>query len=151
MQDAPDPQTSKLIRLKRYERPPDGYFERFLDEFHRRQRADWMHRSSLGLFLERLGAAFSDFMASRLVFAGGALAAVALAFLITKPTDPAPPATITDGAALPPDFEQPKGQVTPVSAEGATVGSGKREPALTRYPIVPRPDTRGGQTLTFEL
>ena len=29
---------SKLLRLKRYEQPPPGYFENFVHEFHRRQR-----------------------------------------------------------------------------------------------------------------
>jgi hypothetical protein len=33
-----DDKIAQLLRLKRYERPPPGYFENFLDEFHRRQR-----------------------------------------------------------------------------------------------------------------
>jgi len=31
---------AKLVRLKRYETPGADYFERFLDEFHERQRAE---------------------------------------------------------------------------------------------------------------
>ena len=30
----------KLLRLKRYEHPTPDYFERFLDQFHERQRAE---------------------------------------------------------------------------------------------------------------
>src|SRR4029434_7534086 len=33
-----DDQISRLLRLKRYEKPPPDYFENFLHEFHRRQR-----------------------------------------------------------------------------------------------------------------
>ena len=33
-----DNEITKLLRLKRYEQPPPGYFDNFLHEFHRRQR-----------------------------------------------------------------------------------------------------------------
>ena len=33
-----DKEIAALLRLKRYEQPPPGYFEDFLHEFHRRQR-----------------------------------------------------------------------------------------------------------------
>jgi len=33
-----DDKIARLLRLKRYELPPPGYFENFLHEFHRRQR-----------------------------------------------------------------------------------------------------------------
>ena len=46
-------ETQRLIRLKRYEQPPEGYFENFLDEFHERQRADLVRKSSRSLFVER--------------------------------------------------------------------------------------------------
>lgn len=42
-----DPEFQKLRRLlslKRHERPPQGYFESFLDEFHRRQRTEPIRR-----------------------------------------------------------------------------------------------------------
>ncbi|MFV1995674.1 MAG: hypothetical protein ACC661_09575, partial [Verrucomicrobiales bacterium] len=44
----------KLIRLKRYEKPHDGYFEQFLTEFHGRQRSELLKRSAHGIFCERV-------------------------------------------------------------------------------------------------
>lgn len=67
----------KLLRLKRYEQPPEGYFEEFLPEFHQRQRSELLQRSAHGLFLERLGTYFSGFGARQrwVLAAGGAYAA----------------------------------------------------------------------------
>lgn len=37
-----DPQISRLLRLKRYEQPPEGFYEDFLLEFQKRQRVEAM-------------------------------------------------------------------------------------------------------------
>lgn len=108
--------TKNLIRLKRYERPPEGYFDGFLEEFRERQRAELMRSSSRSLFFERLNTYFSDFISSRMVFAGGAAAAVVLAIVVTRPR----PTEIDSTAGLPPDFDAPQGTVTPVSAPDLT-------------------------------
>jgi len=80
-----------LIALKRYEQPDDAYFEEFLDEFHRRQRQDLLHRSSRSLFFERVGTWFSGANKMTLVYGGGmAYAAFMLAFVFwPKQNDPA--------------------------------------------------------------
>ena len=65
----------KLLRLKRYERPPEGYFEDFLTEFQSRQRSELLKRSAHSLFFERLATYFSQF--SRPQLAGAATAACA--------------------------------------------------------------------------
>ncbi len=43
----------KLIRLKRYEQPPEDYFEDFLLEFQRRQRAEMLQRPVWQIAWER--------------------------------------------------------------------------------------------------
>lgn len=44
----------KLIQLKRYETPGEGFAENFLREFHQRQRAEMLKKSSLELLIERV-------------------------------------------------------------------------------------------------
>jgi len=44
MEDFDDNEIGKLLRLKRYEQPPPGYFENFLHEFHRRQRDELLRQ-----------------------------------------------------------------------------------------------------------
>jgi hypothetical protein len=43
----------RLIRLKRFEQPGEGFTDDFLRQFHQRQRAEMLKQSSLELFFER--------------------------------------------------------------------------------------------------
>ena len=74
-------ETRRLIRLKRYEQPPQDYHDNFLDEFRERQRAELLHRSSMRLFFERLATFTSDIGKSRWLI-GGALAYGVVALLL---------------------------------------------------------------------
>ena len=47
-----------LLRLKRHEQPPPGYFDNFLHEFHRRQRAELLREPLWRIGLRRA----QDFM-----------------------------------------------------------------------------------------
>ncbi|MBW0001510.1 MAG: hypothetical protein JO015_20645 [Verrucomicrobia bacterium] len=46
-------QVQQLLRLKRFEQPPPGYFDQALHEFHRRQRAELLRRSAFRIWWER--------------------------------------------------------------------------------------------------
>jgi hypothetical protein len=53
MDDFNDNEIAKLLRLKRYEQPPPGYFENFLHEFHRRQRDELLRQPLWRICLDR--------------------------------------------------------------------------------------------------
>ena len=72
----------KLLRLKRYEMPSPDYFERFLDEFHRRQRSELISRPTWQVLFDRVLNAFPNFHVPRLAYAGVAAVAIMLSALI---------------------------------------------------------------------
>src|SRR5919198_3618912 len=53
MDEFNDNEIARLLRLKRYEQPPPGYFENFLHEFHRRQRDEMLRQPLWRICLER--------------------------------------------------------------------------------------------------
>ena len=53
MDEFNDNEITKLLRLKRYEQPPPGYFENFLHEFHRRQRDELLRQPLWRIGLDR--------------------------------------------------------------------------------------------------
>ncbi len=53
MDEFDDREIARLLRLKRYEQPPPGYFENFLHEFHRRQRDELLRQPLWRICLER--------------------------------------------------------------------------------------------------
>lgn len=58
MDEFNDNEIGKLLRLKRYEQPPPGYFDNFLHEFHRRQRDEMLREPLWRICLQRA----QDFM-----------------------------------------------------------------------------------------
>jgi len=53
MDEFNDNEITKLLRLKKYEQPPAGYFENFLHEFHRRQRDELLRQPLWRICLDR--------------------------------------------------------------------------------------------------
>jgi len=53
MDESNDNEITKLLRLKRYEQPPPGYFDNFLHEFHRRQRNELLRQPLWRICVDR--------------------------------------------------------------------------------------------------
>src|ERR1043166_10327141 len=53
MDEFNDNEIAKLLRLKRYEQPPPGYYENFLHEFHRRHRDELLRQPLWRICMDR--------------------------------------------------------------------------------------------------
>ena len=76
MDEFNDNEIARLLRLKRYEQPPPGYFENFLHEFHRRQRDEMLRQPLWRICLERAHAFMLRLDARSLASYPAAVAAV---------------------------------------------------------------------------
>lgn len=63
-------QLRALLRLKRYEQPPTGYYDKLLRDIHRRQRAELLRRPLWKIGIERLQTFFSEHSMSPASYAG---------------------------------------------------------------------------------
>lgn len=77
----------KLIRLKRHERPPEGFMEEFLNAFQQRQRSEILRRSARSLLWERVTTYFSEMVNPKWAWATATVAAVAVLGLALRPHD----------------------------------------------------------------
>ncbi|MBV9492119.1 MAG: hypothetical protein JO069_20690 [Verrucomicrobia bacterium] len=75
-------QVQKLLRLKRFEQPPPGYFDRALEEFHRRQRAELLQRSALRIWWDRTTSALFTGRVLNYAYGGAFAVSCALATLV---------------------------------------------------------------------
>jgi hypothetical protein len=65
-----DPRISALLRLKRFEQPPPGYFDQLLSDVHRRQRSELLQRPLWKIAVERMQVFFSEHSMGNLSYAG---------------------------------------------------------------------------------
>jgi hypothetical protein len=87
----------RLIRLKRHEQPPEGYYANFLREFHRRQRAELLKPSLTTLLFERISSVIAEFHVPASAYAAVAGLAMVASVGIVKMT-PSPAAIRTPAA-----------------------------------------------------
>lgn len=107
-----NPEVHKLLKLKRHETPGQDYFERFLDEFRDRQRAEMLKRPALSILWERIVGAFPEFHVPRLAYAGVGAVALLLsgAILATHQTSVETAPSLALGARVPTVNLMPSGQ-----------------------------------------
>jgi hypothetical protein len=153
-----DEKLHRLLRLKRYEQPPEGYAEEFLEKFQRRQRAELMRRSALGIFWERLQAWMDGLRRPGLIWgAAAAYALLMLGFWLWPKPVPESSTTLLVAAPQPPAntvqvSHQSHGGTVPVNHSGDTPGKRRttdqqqdKETVIgpeNREPVLPAPPLR---------
>jgi hypothetical protein len=112
----------RIIRLKRYEQPPEGYCENFLREFHQRQRAELLKPSLRTLIMERISSLMSEFRVPAFAYAGATAIAVVASLAILRVN----PAMSTSRAAFVASYSRnvqtpygtPSRYQTPITIDG---------------------------------
>jgi len=139
----------RLIRLKRYEKPGDGYFEEFLTEFQKRQRSELLQRSAHSLLVERVGTYFSGIGRRGWIYAAGGAYAVVMLGMFAWPDAISEPAVAgSDPEATSPLWSDGTPGVAPVVFTGAEFkssgipdfvgrGSGHESPRRRRVVLPP--------------
>jgi len=96
-----DMDVSKLLRLKRYEQPPPGYYDDFMKEFHRRQRAELMRRPSWAGLWDRIISYAPTFHVPQYAYASIVAVAVGASVFILSPKQAEMPALAQTTASNP--------------------------------------------------
>ena len=80
----------KLMRLKRHEKPGEGFTEDFLKEFHRRQQEADQRQTGLDRFLQMLGDKFDAFLNPKWGLAAAAAVVALVAVFLNGVNSPSP-------------------------------------------------------------
>jgi hypothetical protein len=75
----------RLLRLKRYEKPPEDFVDDFVRQFQHRQRQELLRHSARGLLWERVNTYFEGLFAPKWRWAGATAVALLLAGVIFRP------------------------------------------------------------------
>ncbi|MDI1311396.1 hypothetical protein [Prosthecobacter sp.] len=91
----------RLIRLKRFEQPEEGFTENFLLQFHQRQRAEMLQQSSLELFRERLVTWWNHLLVPKWGMVAAAASVCAMSLLLLSPPAEKPGTALTAVPVVP--------------------------------------------------
>lgn len=128
-----DEQLSALLRLKRFEQPPPGYFDQLLKDVHRRQREELLHQPLWKIALERLHTFFGEHSMGSFSYAGAMATLVIVG--VTAVSVLAPRSTERAGAPLAANpFVAPRMQVSTPSSSTLKLEQG-RENMLTHQQV----------------
>jgi len=75
----------RMLRLKRYEKPPEGFYEEFFAEFQSRQRSEMLRQSAHGLLFERISTWMWGMGNRRWLYAGGVAYATVMIVVFLRP------------------------------------------------------------------
>jgi hypothetical protein len=135
----------RLIRLKRFEQPGEGFTEEFLQQFHQRQRAEMLKQSSLELLWERTTTWWSNLLVPKWSLAAAAVAICAMSLWMFSPNgDKSAPALTSVPTALPEKPFIPKMDLSDLPmANMAERGQATLEESLLRKHIEVRSSLEG--------
>jgi hypothetical protein len=92
----------KLLRLKKYEKPPDDYFDEFFARFQTRQRSEMLRQSARGLLIERFSTWLWGIGNRKLLLTGGvAYATVMIAIFLNPMGEPSVSGEADEAQAAP--------------------------------------------------
>jgi hypothetical protein len=128
----PEINVSALLRLKRYEQPPPGYFDQLLRDVHRRQRAELLRRPLWKIGLDRLQTYFSEHSMGGLSYAGAMAAVMVAGFAAIGLMTPAVENAGTNEARLADAKAAPPSSSALLTLRPQPVSLGARQPARPR-------------------
>jgi hypothetical protein len=98
----------RLIRLKRFEQPEEGFTANFLQQFHQRQRAEMLKQSSLELLWERTTTWWNNLLIPKWGMAAAAVAVCTMGvWVFSQVGNHSAPALTSVPAAAPTFPEKP--------------------------------------------
>ncbi len=133
----------RLIRLKRFEQPEEGFTESFLQQFHQRQREDMLRKSSVELFWERVTTWWDHLLVPKWSMATAAVAVCTMSVWMLQPAAK-PAAGLTVTPVIPEKAFVPKMDLSDIPlARMAENGDATMADSLLRKHVEARPVLEG--------